>query len=71
MEEKTLYQRVKSTFNELSIGARFTSQEIIEKTGGTQKKVSIYLGSIKKTGAMVRINETNPAIYQHWKSVMV
>jgi predicted nuclease with TOPRIM domain len=64
MEEQTLYQRVKSTFNEVSIGARFTSQEIIEKTGGTQKKVSIYLGSIKKTGAMVRINETNPAIYE-------
>jgi hypothetical protein len=64
MEEQTLYQKVKFTFNELSIGARFTRQEIIEKTGGSQKRVSVYLGSIKKTGAMVRINETNPAIYE-------
>ncbi len=64
MEKQTLYQMVKAVFNQLPIGARFTSQEMIEKTGGDQKRVSIYLGSMKKSGTMVRINETNPAIYE-------
>ncbi len=55
---------VKAVFNQLPIGARFTSQEMIEKTGGDQKRVSIYLGSMKKSGEMVRINKTNPAVYE-------
>ena len=62
--EQTLYQRVKSTFNEFQAGTRFTSQEMIEKTEGNLKQVSVYIGSIRKSGALVRINETNPAIYE-------
>jgi hypothetical protein len=64
MEEQTLYQKVKAVFNQLPIGAKFTSQEMIEKTDGNLKRISVYIGSIRKSGAAVRINKTNPAVYE-------
>jgi hypothetical protein len=67
MEQTTLYQKVKDAFNELPVGARITNYEMIEMTGGTMKKVSVYMGSILKSGAAVRVKGSKPAIYEKVK----
>ncbi len=65
--DQTLYQKVKSLFNAFPIGTEFTSTDMVVKTGGNIKKISTYIGSIRKEGAVIRTNKNNPAVYKKVK----